>query len=282
MRRFSRHPAAIHPEGDTSLSGILVTNAGFPAPPVRPGTLDAAASLCAVEWFRHAVRLVIEGKADAVVTGPITKEGIHAAGYGYLGHTEIIAELTGHPDFRMCLFTDTMRIVHNSSHCSLAESLESVRAERIAQTIRIGHDGLRSLGIEHGRIAVAGLNPHAGEGGMLGREEIDEIEPAIRRCQSEGVYCSGPHSPDTVFRRAHLGEFDMVIAMYHDQGHAPAKLIAMDTGVSLTLGIPLIRTSVDHGTAFDIAWQGKAQATSMLSAMRLAVEMAGRQAEARL
>lgn len=254
---------------------VRVTDAGFPAPERRPGLLDPQAGRCAVEWIKAAVRLALEGHVDGMVTCPINKECIQRAGYLYTGHTTLIAEMTGSADYRMCLFTDTMRIVHVSAHLPLRDALDAVKADRIARSVRIGRDALVRIGIAEPRIAVAGLNPHAGENGLLGAEEQTEILPAIEVCQREGIACSGPYPPDTVFGRMRDGEFDMVVAMYHDQGHIPLKLIAMDEGVNVTLGIPIVRTSVDHGTAFDIAGTGRAREDSLCAAIKLAAQLAG-------
>jgi 4-hydroxythreonine-4-phosphate dehydrogenase len=182
--------------------------------------------------------------------------------------------MTSSPEYRMCLFAGKLRIIHITSHMSLQDAIHAVTAERIATSIRIGRQGLEKLGITNPRIAVAGLNPHAGEAGAFGMEEAREIIPAIEQCRQQAIDCSGPYPADTVFRRAWQGEFDLVIAMYHDQGHSPAKLVAMDEGVNVTLGIPIIRTSVDHGTAYDIAWKGVAREHSLRAAIVLAVQFA--------
>jgi len=242
-------------------------------PTIMRGEVHADAGRAAVAWIRQAVADAIRGDVDAVVTCPISKECIHLAGSSALGHTEILAEMTHTPDYRMSLFSDRMRIVHVSAHVPLAEALELVRTPRIVETIRIADQALEDLRLPRRKIAVAGLNPHAGEGGLLGAEEALQIAPAVKACQQEGIDCSGPYPPDTVFRRMHLGEFDLVVAMYHDQGHIPLKLIAMDEGVQVTLGIPIVRTSVDHGTAYDIAWQGIAREDSLVAAITLAATM---------
>ncbi|MCC6697325.1 MAG: 4-hydroxythreonine-4-phosphate dehydrogenase PdxA [Candidatus Hydrogenedentes bacterium] len=253
---------------------IPVFDAGTGDPPLHPGTLDVEASRCAVEWIRTATRLAMDGAVDAIVTCPINKEGIQLAGCASMGHTEIIAEMTHAPDYWMCLFTDRMRIVHISAHWPLSEAIAMVRQHRIEASIRIAHATLGRMGLARRRIAVAGLNPHAGEAGLLGPEEEREIAPAVKACRAEGIDCSGPYPPDTVFRRMYDGEFELVVAMYHDQGHIPLKLIAMDEGVNVTLGIPIVRTSVDHGTAYDIAGKGIAREHSLCSAIRLAVALA--------
>ncbi|MCC6486029.1 MAG: 4-hydroxythreonine-4-phosphate dehydrogenase PdxA [Candidatus Hydrogenedentes bacterium] len=263
------------PATETSPGALIpVFDAGTGDPPLCPGQLEVEASRCAVEWIRTATRLAIDGAVDAVVTCPINKEGIQLAGCPSTGHTEIIAEMTHSPGYRMCLFTERMRIVHISAHFPLSEAIALVRRTRIEDSIRIAHAALTRLGLSRRRIAVAGLNPHAGESGLLGMEEGEEIAPAVEACIAEGIDCSGPYPPDTVFRRMYEGEFDLVVAMYHDQGHIPLKLIAMDEGVNVTLGIPIVRTSVDHGTAYDIAGKGIAREHSLCSAIRLAVALA--------
>lgn len=237
-------------------------------------TEDPTAASAAVGWIRAAVQACLVHDVAAVVTCPINKAAMHKAGINYPGHTELIAELCGAEDYRMCLFTDQWRIVHNTGHVSLRGALDAVRRERIIRTIHVGWDALRRMQIPGAHIAVAGVNPHAGEGGLFGTEEAEEIAPAIETCRAEGIPCSGPYPPDTVFRRMVLGEFSMVIAMYHDQGHIPLKLIAMDKGVNVTLGLPIVRTSVDHGTAYDIAYRNKADERSLCAAIRLAVQLA--------
>ncbi len=254
---------------------VAVIDGGFKAPRVRAGVLDPEAGLCAAEWTKTAVRLAMRGAVAGLVTCPLNKEAMRKAGYPFAGHTPLIADMTSSPDYRMCLFGDTMRIVHITAHLSLREAIEAVTKERIVRSVEIGHEALLRLGMDRPRIAVAGLNPHAGEAGDFGREEIEEIRPAVEECRAHGLPCDGPYPPDTVFRRMYLGEFDLVVALYHDQGHIPMKLVAMDEGVNVTLGIPLVRTSVDHGTAFDIAWQGKAREDSLCAAIRLAARFAG-------
>ncbi len=236
--------------------------------------MSVDAGRCAVEWVKTAVRWALEKRVAAIVTCPINKEGIHRAGYPYAGHTELIADMTESPDYRMCLFAGGMRLVHITSHMSMLDAIAAVRKDRIATSIRTGHEALVRLGLPRKKIAVAALNPHAAEGGAFGFEEETEIVPAIETCRSEDIDCSGPYPADTVFRRMRDGEFDLVVAMYHDQGHIPAKLVAMDEGVNVTLGIPIIRTSVDHGTAYDIAGTGKAREDSLVAAIELAAQFA--------
>ncbi len=261
-------------EAVDTLGAIPFIEADAPIPERRPGELDVDAGRCAIRWLEEAVGAAQRGEVDAIVTGPLNKQGIHLAGYTIQGHTDHIAALTDSPDYRMCLFAGPMRVVHITAHLALTEALRQVEQERIAVSIRLGHEALGRLDIPTRRIAVAGLNPHAGEAGAFGVEEVHAITPAIAECRSEGIDCSGPHSADTLFLRMKEGEFDLVVAMYHDQGHIPLKLIAMDEGVNVTLGIPIVRTSVDHGTAYDIAGTGRAREASLLAALDLASELA--------
>ncbi|MEX2015163.1 MAG: 4-hydroxythreonine-4-phosphate dehydrogenase PdxA [Candidatus Hydrogenedentales bacterium] len=249
------------------------------APAVQFGALDPAAAKCALAWLDLAVELAMRGDVAGIVTCPLNKAGIHQAGYAFQGHTDYIAEKLGAPDYRMCLFAGNLRVVHNTAHLPLREALDWITPERVAATIRVADAGLRQMGARRRRIAVAGLNPHAGESGAFGREEIEAIAPAVKRCSAEGVDCSGPYPPDTLFGKLRDGEFDLVVAMYHDQGHIPVKLVAMDEGVNVTLGIPIVRTSVDHGTAYDIAGTGKARENSLCAAIALAAAMASRAQE---
>jgi len=244
------------------------------APAYDPGRLDANAGKCAVEWVKMAVNMALDKNIDGIVTCPLNKEGVHLAGYTFAGHTDLIADMCGAPDYRMCLFAGRMRVVHNSAHVSLRQAIDLVETGRVAKTIQIAHEGLLRLRTKRKKIAVAALNPHAGEAQAFGNEEAEIIVPAIEQCRNNGIDCSGPYPADTVFRRMQLGEFDLTVAMYHDQGHAPMKLIAMDEGVNVTLGIPIVRTSVDHGTAYDIAGTAEAHEQSLLAAIKLAAEMA--------
>ncbi len=253
---------------------VPVLNAGATPPAVRLGLVDPAVGGCAAEWIKMAVRLAQDGIVDGMVTCPINKEAIHRAGYRYAGHTEIIADMTDSPDYRMCLFTDTMRVVHVSSHVSLKDAVGYVRTDRIVRSVQLGAKALCDLRLSRQRIAVAGLNPHAGEAGAFGSEEARSIIPAVNTCQTQGIDCSGPYPADTVFARMQAGEFDLVVAMYHDQGHIPVKLVAMDEGVNVTLGVPIVRTSVDHGTAYDIAGHGRARENSLCAAVKFAARMA--------
>ncbi|HEX6348318.1 MAG TPA: 4-hydroxythreonine-4-phosphate dehydrogenase PdxA [Candidatus Dormibacteraeota bacterium] len=251
------------------LPSVRVEPAGDAAG-VQPGKRSAAGGAAAVAAIKRAVELIQAGEADALVTGPINKEALRLAGYPWPGHTEMLADLCGVGEVRMLLMGERLRVCHVTTHRSLRSAVDAATRARVLQTIRMTHEGGRRLGFERPRIAVAGLNPHAGEGGLFGDEEIREIAPAIADAQGEGIEVSGPWPADTLFWRAAAGEFDFVVAMYHDQGHVPVKLAGFDEGVNVTLGLPFLRTSVDHGTAFDIAGKGVARWQSMAAAIRVA------------
>ena len=238
------------------------------------GQITPEAGRAAVEYVLRAADLALAGTVDAIVTAPLNKEAMQLAGFHWAGHTELLAEHTGSGKVTMMLTSRDLRVLHVSTHVSLREAIERVTHARVVEVIYLAEQGLRGLGIERPRIAVAGLNPHAGESGMFGREEIEIIAPAIQQARAEGFDASGPIPPDTVFWRARRGEFDGVVAMYHDQGHIPMKLLGFDDGVNVSIGLPIIRTSVDHGTAFDIAGRGIARHESMLEALRVAARMA--------
>ncbi|HEY6751944.1 MAG TPA: 4-hydroxythreonine-4-phosphate dehydrogenase PdxA [Rubrobacteraceae bacterium] len=238
------------------------------------GELDARAGAAAFEYVRRATELALAGNVGAVATAPLNKEAMHMGGYEYPGHTEILAELTGTKDFAMMLQTEELRVIHVSTHVSLREAIDRVSKERVLTVIHLARDALSKIGIEEPKIAAAGLNPHAGENGLFGDEEAERIAPAVAEAREEGIDASGPHPPDTVFARARKGEFDMVVVQYHDQGHIPIKLMGFEGGVNVTVGLPFFRTSVDHGTAFDIAGTGRADHSSMRTAIELARELA--------
>ena len=238
------------------------------------GRLDARFGAAAAVYIETAVRMALAGDVAAVVTAPVNKEALRQANVPYPGHTEMIAALTQAERYAMMLVGPSLRVVHVSTHVSLAEAIRRVRKERILAIIRLARDVLRMEGIPAPRIAVAGLNPHAGEHGLFGREEIDEIRPAVEAARAEGIDAGGPHPPDTVFLHATQGKYDIVVAMYHDQGHIPTKLLGFEDSINVTVGIPIIRTSVDHGTAFDIAGKGVASEASMVRAITYAARLA--------
>ena len=238
------------------------------------GEISEAAGKSAAQSVIEATRLAMEGVVEAIVTAPINKAAINAAGYHYAGHTELLGDLTKSPGARMLLVAPGLRVIHNSTHVSLKEAITRVTPSNVLHVIRLMDDSLRLLATEKRRIAVCGLNPHAGEGGLFGQEDQSIISPAIRDARDEGMDVSGPEPADTVFHRARNGDFDGVVAMYHDQGHVAVKVAGFFDGINVSVGLPIIRTSVDHGTAFDIAGQNIARADSMSLAIETAATMA--------
>jgi 4-hydroxythreonine-4-phosphate dehydrogenase len=252
-----------------------VLDAGYPElQDWQPAQVTAAAGRAAIAYIERATNLVTGGQADAMVTGPINKASIQAAGSPHIGHTEMLAALTGAAPVTTMLATPGLRVVHVTRHVPLAQVAQHITREQVLETIRLTHVGLKDMGLRQPRIAVAALNPHGGDGGLIGREELDAIKPAVAQARSQGIEADGPIPADSVFFRAIRDEFDVVVAMYHDQGHIPIKTHGFERSVTVTLGLPIIRTSVDHGTAFDIAWQGKANEESMVEAIQLAARMA--------
>ncbi len=250
------------------------------------GEVSVMAGKAAYEAVVKVIDLAMEKKITATVTAPINKEAINSAGYKYSGHTEIYAHQTGTKDYAMMLAHEDFRVIHVSTHVALREACDRVKKERVLKVIKLADENLKKMGIPAPRIAVAGLNPHAGENGLFGREEIEEISPAIEEAKSLNIDARGPFPPDTVFSMAEGGMFDMVVVMYHDQGHIPLKLTGFKydrekkkwkdvSGVNITLGLPIIRSSVDHGTAFDQAGKGTASDASMVNAIEYAVKLGG-------
>jgi len=244
-----------------------------PVEDIPVGQVSAAAGRAAVAYVFRACDLAMQGAVDAVVTAPLNKAAMNLAGFHYAGHTELLAERTHAEKVSMLLVGPTLRVVHVSTHVALEEAIRRVRRERVEQVIDLADRSARALGFAQPRVAVAGLNPHASEDGLFGDQEEREIIPAVLAARARGIQVDGPLPPDTVFLRAVKGEFDIVVAMYHDQGHIPMKLLAFDEGVNVSMGLPIIRTSVDHGTAFDIAGSGKAREASLLAAIEVAVRM---------
>jgi 4-hydroxythreonine-4-phosphate dehydrogenase len=240
----------------------------------RPGVLSAEAGRAAYEVILRAVSDARRGDVAALATGPINKEAFRLAGLPWAGHTDLLAHLTGAESVAMMFHSDALRVVLATVHIPLADVSRSLTQESLESTIALAARELPRFGIAHPRIAVAGMNPHAGEHGLFGQEEIRAIEPAVVECRRRGIEVSGPFPADTVFVRATRGEFDLVVACYHDQGLIPVKLLAFGNAVNVTLGLPIIRTSVDHGTAFDIAGKGTADAGSMVAAVLLAARLA--------
>jgi len=225
------------------------------------------------QYIETAVRLWQAAEADAIATAPISKKAISLAGYDFPGHTEFLAHLTGTARVGMSFFGGDLRVVLLSTHLSLVDAIKKVTRDNLLELIQFSHNELGKLLGKQPKLAVAGLNPHASEGGMFGHEEIGEIGPAVKDARESGIDVSGPYSPDTIFLRCYRGEFDAVIALYHDQATIPVKAFSFGSAVNVTLGLPLIRTSVDHGTAYDIAGKGIADPSSMISAIKLAAEL---------
>jgi 4-hydroxythreonine-4-phosphate dehydrogenase len=253
--------------GETSIEVHDLANLPdeFPLGEITPETGRAAG-----QFIEEAVALWRSGKIDAICTAPINKKSLGLGGYEYPGHTEFIAALTGTKEFAMSFFANKLRVVLISTHLPLSEAIERVKTEPLAKLIEFTDRSLSNLLKRKVKIAVAGLNPHASENGMFGAEEREQIEPAIAKCAEGGIDVSGPYSADTIFLRGYRGEFDAVVACYHDQATIAVKSLSFGSAVNVTLGLPLIRTSVDHGTAHDIAGQGVADESSMKSAIRLA------------
>ena len=237
------------------------------------GKVSAMAGKAAVEYVVKAVELALAGEVEAIVTAPINKEAINLAGYDYIGHTEILADLTKTQQCTTMLVAGPLRVTHVTRHVPLRQVADLITRDRVLETILVTAEGLRQFGIEHPRLGVAALNPHGGEGGLLGREEIEEIAPAVEEARRLGIDAQGPYPADSIFFRAIAGEFDAVVAMYHDQGHIPVKVYDFEGSVTVTLGLPIVRTSVDHGTAFDIAWKGLASPRSLIKAIKLAAQL---------
>ncbi len=237
------------------------------------GAVDARAGKAAHDAVTLAGRMAMDGKIRAIVTAPLNKEAMQLAGIRQPGHTEILAGIAGTDDFGMMLANDELRVMLVSIHVSLRDALALVTQERVLRTIRLANRGTAAFGLAKPRVAVAGLNPHAGEAGLMGVEDMEIIAPAIADAKAEGIDASGPYPPDTIFMRARRGEFDCVVAQYHDQGLIPVKYLGLDNGVNITIGLPFVRTSVEHGTAFDIAGQGKADPSSLAYALKIAEAM---------
>ena len=238
------------------------------------GRVSAGNGQAAIQAVNAAANACLEASIDAMMTCPLNKESIHAAGSPHIGHQEMLAEKAGIPAAATMLMTPGLRVVHLSTHKSLGEAVKYVTADNVLAKIKLTHDSFCAWGLKSPRIAVAALNPHGGEGGLLGREEIEELEPAVEQARATGIDATGPLPADSVFNRAIDGEFDVTLALYHDQGHIAIKVHNLHESVSATLGLPFIRTSVDHGTAFDIAGKGIANERSTIAAVEAAVSLA--------
>lgn len=238
-----------------------------------PGQMKAEYGGAAMQYVRLATEMCLRGDADGMVTAPLNKEAVTLSGVTFSGHTEYIAQLCGAAESRMLLASERLAVVHVSTHIALRDAVK-LKQERIVRTIELGAEAMRFMGKRNPRIAVCGLNPHAGEHGLFGREDAEVIAPAIEDARRKGIGCVGPEAPDTVFLKGSRGAYDLIVAMYHDQGHIPMKLLDFERTVNISLGIPIVRTSVDHGTAFDIAGTNCADERNMIAAMRMGAKMA--------
>ncbi|WP_241978656.1 MULTISPECIES: 4-hydroxythreonine-4-phosphate dehydrogenase PdxA [unclassified Cryobacterium] len=241
------------------------------------GQLSAVAGNAAYEYIKVAAELAMSGAVQAICTAPLNKEALHAAGHLYPGHTELLARLTETPEVSMMLSTSRIKVIHVTTHVGLMDAVRMINPGLVERTIRRGHEALVRAGNPNPKIGVCAINPHAGEGGLFGQgEEAEKIEPGVRAARESGIDAYGPLPADTLFFLAGRGDYDLVVAMYHDQGHGPVKVLGIEAGVNITVGTPVIRTSVDHGTAFDIAGKGIADPRSMVEALHQAAEMATR------
>ena len=263
------------PEEHTAVPGRMqvVCLSALPAD-LRHGEVSAESGMAAFHAIRQAIEWANEGRVRAICTAPIHKEALAAAGVPYPGHTEMLADLSGTSDYGMMLANPHLRTLLVTVHCSILDAVGKLSVERELQVIRLAHRSLRSMGIARPRIAVAGLNPHAGEGGLFGNEDLELIAPAVAQAREEGIDAVGPLPGDTVFMQARKGRFDIVVAQYHDQGLIPVKLLGVEDGVNVTVGLPFVRTSPDHGTAFDIAGKGIADPSSLKTALATAHQLA--------
>ena len=239
------------------------------------GILSPVAGNAAYHYIRIACELAMSGKVQAICTAPLNKEALHAGGHLFPGHTEMLAHLTGTPEVSMMLSTERVKVIHVTTHIGLLDAVARIEPELVERVIRRGHRALVDAGNPNPKIGVCGINPHAGENGLFGHgEEESKINPGVRACRDDGIDVHGALPADTLFFLAGRGDYDLVVAMYHDQGHGPVKVLGLEAGVNVTIGLPVIRTSVDHGTAFDIAGTGVADHRSMIEALRLGAEMA--------
>lgn len=237
------------------------------------GNVSVIGGEIAFQSVRSAIEFAVRKEIRSVVTAPLNKEALHLSGHPFAGHTEIFAAYTHGSSYAMLLFSDALKVIHVSTHVSLRQACDACTKARVLEVIRLAHQTMQKIGYAHPRIAVAGLNPHAGEHGLFGTEEIEQIMPAIEQARAEGMEVEGPIPPDTVFVRALKGAWDIVVVMYHDQGHIPLKMLAFDSGVNITVGLDVIRTSVDHGTAFDIADKLVAKEESLLKAIEIGMRL---------
>ena len=273
VRTIHSAPEALFKDGTVDCLDLDIVPSDLPF-----GRLAAAGGEAAYRFIAKAVEVAQSGFAGAICTAPLNKEALHAAGHRYPGHTEMLAHLSGTPEVSMLLVAPKLRVIHVTTHIGLIDAIARIEPGLVERTIRRGNELLVRAGISRPRIAVCGINPHAGESGLFGRgEEAEKIAPAVQACVRSGLDVQGPLPADTLFFRATRGDFDLIVAMYHDQGHGPVKVLGLEAGVNVTVGLPFVRTSVDHGTAFDIAGTGRADAGSMVAALELAAEFSPKQ-----
>ena len=264
-------------EARNAQEGIRVIDLGLLPEDLPWGQLSAVAGDAAFQYIKVAAELAVKGEVDAICTAPLNKEALHMGGHNFPGHTEMLAHLTGTPEVSMMLSAPKLRVIHVTTHIGLIDAIAKIEPGLVERVIRRGNDALVRAGIAHPHIGVCAINPHAGEGGHFGHgEEAEKITPAIVAARAGGLDVDGPLPADTAFYLAGRGDYDLIVAMYHDQGHGPVKVLGIEDGVNITVGLPVIRTSVDHGTAFDIAGKGVVSPLSMLEAMRQAVKLASR------
>ena len=273
---FTRAPGEVKAIGKLSEAGFqdgiveVIDLHNIELDKLTRGQVDPMAGKAAYEYIKLGTEMTLAGESDVIVTSAINKEALNEAGYHYDGHTQLLAELCGVKDVAMMLVAGNLRVSHVSTHVSLKEAIERARPPRILTVLRLTSEAVKQMGVAEPKIAVAGLNPHSGEGGLFGDEEIKYITPAIEEAKNQGMNVIGPLPPDSAFLRTHEGQFDAAIAMYHDQGHIAVKMLGITLGVNVTLGLPIIRTSVDHGTNFGKAGKGTADPTSLIEAIKLA------------
>jgi 4-hydroxythreonine-4-phosphate dehydrogenase len=280
--RLGVRPVTIDSFEDASFDANIVNclDLGLIPADLPWGKVSAVAGDAAFRYIEIAARLAMDGRIDAICTAPLNKQALHMGGHPFPGHTEMLAALTGVEEVSMMLMASNLRVIHVTTHIGLIDAIAKIEPGLVERTIMRAEDVLLKSGLARRKIGVCAINPHAGENGLFGRgEEAEKIEPAIAACRAHGCDVEGPLPADTLFYRAGRGDFDMVVAMYHDQGHGPIKLLGIEAGVNVTVGLPVIRTSVDHGTAFDIAGTGKADERSLIQALKQAVDLtAGDQA----
>lgn len=262
-------------EGEFRLGNVPCIDLNLLPEDLPLGEVSAVSGDAAYQFLAQAIELAKKGDIQAICTAPLNKEALHLGGHKYPGHTEILAQLTDTKDYAMMLSAPELKVIHVTTHVGLIDAVKQINPDRVYSVIKMAHETLKKAGNEQPKIAVCGINPHAGENGLFGYgEEEEKVIPGVDRAANEGIDVQGPLPADTLFFRAVRGDFDIVVAMYHDQGHGPIKVLGLDAGVNITVGLPIIRTSVDHGTAFDIAGKGIADEKSLIEAIRQGVELA--------